>query len=382
LLSRRQLLARGLVAVVPVTFDIPGQTVPSDPAIAAETARAEKAEQALSDRIAKLEGGVVVPPPPPPTGIYGPGIGFDGLGNTVVKAGVDNSYRFRAGQSSALLTYRVYIIANGNTGYSNGTGGALRATIQTDDPATHFPTGVILATANDLTPGNPDKAEFHTVTFPKPATLVAGTLYHLVFVNVDAAPSTNYCSLDGIFTQNTPNPRQPKYANLDWGWIKDGPNWDEGQGYMEVSYNADRALISGANQVREAFTPVKPPTISTFGLFMIRESGTDPLIVTLENAGGTVESVSVPAASIALAANGSWVTGSFASGHTLTGAHNLRLSTASTSTYSMRSIRKGSIAYGFDPATVFSEGTAQKTSGSVWTPQGRTGQDDLPFWLK
>lgn len=52
-----------------VVIDIPGQSVqvPSDPAIAAETARAKAAEQALSDRIAKLEGSPTPPPVTPGT---------------------------------------------------------------------------------------------------------------------------------------------------------------------------------------------------------------------------------------------------------------------------------------------------------------------------
>lgn len=52
MLSRRKILA--LAAVVPVTYIIPGQTIPSDPGISNETIRAEKAEAALQTQITTL----------------------------------------------------------------------------------------------------------------------------------------------------------------------------------------------------------------------------------------------------------------------------------------------------------------------------------------
>src|SRR5260221_12974178 len=60
------------------------------------------------------------------TACYGPGIGSDGLANTVVGGPWGNivSYRFRAGHSGFLQQIYVYLIPN-HPGYAAGTAGKL-----------------------------------------------------------------------------------------------------------------------------------------------------------------------------------------------------------------------------------------------------------------
>ncbi len=81
------------------------------------------------------------------TACYGPGIGSDGLANTVVGGPWGNivSYRFRAGHSGALQQIHVYLIPN-HTGYSAGTGGQIQVTVNADDgTSAHNPSSTILA---------------------------------------------------------------------------------------------------------------------------------------------------------------------------------------------------------------------------------------------
>ena len=318
MLSRRRFLAAALMTVI----DIPGQsvTVPPDPAIAAETARAEAAEAALSARIAKLEGGTP-PVTPPSSGIYGPGIGFDGLANTTLWAGSQVQYmRFRASQSSQITTCRIYRLAKvPDPGYTLGNGGTWTAAIHADNGSgkpVPAPLSQVSFAASAV-----DNAGF-VITFPSPAAVMVGSLNHLVISNTDNV-AVNYWAPDGIFNPHS-SPQQPRYPDTDWAWgyasSINGP-WTEreeqvqtlnigyangafdGQGYMELSYGSDAGTISGAAQVRERFLTSAAHTVSQGGAYLHRVSGTDPLILTLEGSSGTIEAVSVPAASVPIDAS-------------------------------------------------------------------------------
>lgn len=343
-----------------------------------------------------VTGSVVVPPPP--TGaVYGPGVGCDGLANTTVQGSQPNYYRFRAGQSSALSSFLIYIIANGNTGYASGTGGSYRVTVQTVN-ASGFPTGTVLATTTMKT-GNPAKPMW-TVTFPSPFTTVAGTLYAFVWENIDSSPESNFWSLDGIYTPRS-SPRLPKYADIDWGWgyrNGAGGSWverseqvaildigyangqHEGMGYMETSYDSDQGTISGSNWVAEAWTHSGPNrTISTVGLYLWRSGGSSPLVVTLAGATGSIAN-----SAIGTTANGSWATGPLAVTLVTGQKYQLNVSTSAGTTYNLWPIRSGVKEYGYSPATVFG-GNALKSSdgGANWSPLGRVpNENDIPFYLR
>jgi hypothetical protein len=61
------------------------------------------------------------------------------------------------------------------------------------------PSGTILASIN-FTPGNPNGGGTEKQDFPTPATLTTGTLYHIVWENMDSNPTANYISINEVFT--------------------------------------------------------------------------------------------------------------------------------------------------------------------------------------
>jgi hypothetical protein len=344
---------------------------------------------------------------------YGSGLGSDGLANTVVGGQWGNivSYRFRAGHSGSLQQIHVYLIPN-HTGYSGGTGGQIQVTVNADDgTSTHNPSSTVLASyllSNPLaaTPS----INFPIFVFSVPPTLVQGQLYHIVFTNVDPSPTINYLSVDALYLANPSTPAQPTISDVDAAELLGGPSgtWTQRKGYtpileldyqdgsseligyMEVWVGAPQS-ISGASAVRETITVTgAQKTVSSASIRVARTSGTDPLIVRLENSDGTlIEEGEIPASSIPLTSSVSyaWATFTFSSAHTLLAGQNyhLQLSAASTSSYQAYPIRKG-VAYGFRNTTYFPDGYAQfNQSGSWvgWTQWGVSNRTDgdLQFYF-
>lgn len=343
-------------------------------------------------------------------GYFGPGINADTLANTNL-SGNSSSSRFRAVRASPISSVRQYFIT-GHAGYSAGTGGTVRISVQRDD-GTGKPTGTIL-TSESIAPGSVDPsatigAGLFTTTFSSPYTPSGGELLHIVYDNTDANPTVNYCAHDNLFARGaTISPISPKYP--DWAVLmKTGGTWAtrtnytpilqvtyadgtvDGIGWMEFS-PTDYGTISGPDMVGELFTPSTSLNAAGVRLRLLRVSGTDPLTVTLKTAAGaTLDSFTIPAASIAVgtATNGdashgeTQVTGSFSTSQALTSgtSYRLWLSTALTSVYAIFVMRKG-VDYSFDPLTFFgSTNRAQKSgdSGSTWSDAiGRvSGENDL-----
>jgi hypothetical protein len=344
---------------------------------------------------------------------YGPGLGSDGLANTVVGGPWGNivSYRFRAGHTGLLQQIHVYLIQN-HLGYSAGTGGKLQVTVNADDgtPA-HNPSSTVLASyllSNPLaaTPS----INFPIFVFSAPPMLVQGQLYHIVFKNVDASPTVNYLSVDALYYANPSTPGQPTISDVDSAELLGGPagtwtprqgytpileldyqgGWSEFNGYMEAWVGASQT-ISGINAVREMFTVSGAQrTVSSASIRVARTSGTDPLIVRLENGDGTViEQGEIPAASIPMTSPVSyvWATFTFSSAHTLLAGQNyhLQFRSAPTSTYQAFPIRKG-VAYGFQNTTYFPDGYAQFNQNGSWVGWTQWGvsnrtDSDLQFYF-
>src|SRR3984893_7565481 len=266
---------------------------------------------------------------------YGPGLGSDGLANTIVGGPWGNivSYRFRAAHTGLLQQIHVYLIPN-HTGYSAGTGGKLQVTVNADDgtPA-HNPSSTVLASyllSNPLaaTPS----IYFPIFVFPAPATLLQGQLYHIVFTNVDPNPTTNYLSVNALYYENPSTPAQPTISDMDAAVLLGGPSgmwtprkgytpilqldyqdgWTEFIGYMEVWVGVPQS-ISGASEVRETITVTgAQKTVSSASIRVARTSGNDPLIVLLENGDGTViEQGEIPAALIPITSPVSYVWATF-----------------------------------------------------------------------
>ena len=344
------------------------------------------------------------------TAIYGPGIGYDALGNMQVggaASGAANTYvsfRFKAAASSTLVSVRWYCIDYTHPGYGAGTGGTLRQTIEADSGG--VPSGTALATKDVVAPVD----DFQLYTFSSPATLTAGSYYHLVFTNIDASPTVNFVSVDCLFRYTPSSPMQPRFTDYEWAALRKyssgswavetqytpilqivyGDGTIQGVGYMEANVAAGRyGTITGTNSmVRELITVSGGDrTVSGAAVRLIKASGsTDPLTVRLENSGGTlIDSFTIPASSISTGTVGNygregvWVSGSFASSRTLTNGstYRLRLSTGASSTFYMFPMRRGS-DYGYvSPQTYFGDGKAQKTTdGSTWSSLGTVATAD------
>jgi hypothetical protein len=355
-------------------------------------------------------------PPSSSSSFYGPGLGSDGLANTTVGPyGNMVSYRFRAKNSGPLEQALIYLIPD-HPGYAGGNAGTTQITLNTDDgTASHNPSSTVLASyvmANVLSLASPARY-FYTVKFAVPPTLTSGQIYHMVFKSIDASPSVNFLSVDAMYEINTSGLQGPINADTTDAAVllgEQGSKWaprtgyvpvyqlqfqsgvTEGMGYMEGWVGAPEAM-SGANAVREIFTVSGSDVkVASVAVRAARVSGSDPLVVRLENAEGSlIEEGSIPANSIPLSSvsspSYSWVSYTFSTTYTLVpgNTYHLDFEAASTSKYQTFPIRKGS-AYGFQPTTFFPDGYAefeQNGAWSGWTQWGVTNRTDgdLQFYF-
>jgi hypothetical protein len=355
--------------------------------------------------------------------MYGSAIGADDLNNTIIGGPDDQvaSYRFRAERTSTLLSFRVYVIGPAKAGYGAGTGGTIRATVETDDgTAVHGPSGVVLAT-RDFTPTD---GAGNVYTFISPPNLTGGRLYHIRFTNIDGNPAANYISLDGTYQAATVGQWQPLGPNVDFAQVlKIGNNpWTEsrgsgtsvitpmldltygdgshqGMGYIETWGRGGRDgynTADGSNALREVFTVNgQSLSVSQVSVRLARTSGSGDLSLRLETSGGVgIETVTIPAAGIASASKGghgfgqTWHTVSFASSHVLASGstYNLVLTTTTGTEYWLTAIRQGG-SYGYTAATYFGDGHAQINRGAGWTDVrdlsgNPNNQADLQFYFR
>ena len=367
------------------------------------------------------------PPPSGAGGLHGMRIGGDTLANTQIGGVNARGYnaalsgRFRAGTSSKLESVRIYIIANGDTGYSHGTGGRIEATLRPDDgTSNHGPSGTVLASAT-FASGNPSTiGKLPLITFNTPASVVAGRLYHIVFRNIDPSPSTNYISINALYTWQPVTPRQPKYSDVDWGQMVDqGSGWTQRAGYTHImgitygngvgegmgymgAWQQVQPAISGANRVREQFSVLGGDLlVSSVSVRVKRDStstGTSPLTVRLEDSTGRlIEEGTIPYSTFPVGDQvdgstnrNSWGTVVFSGSHILESGSTYRivLSARSDTVYRAMPLQKGS-AYGFPAASYYTGGYGQKSSdsGATWSgfsqPGGSTNRTDadLQFHL-
>ena len=341
---------------------------------------------------------------------YGSGFGADSLANTQVGGPNANvvSYRFQAKHASALNSVRVFFIwSMQKLGYQAGAGGTIRVDVQADDgTAAHVPTGPVLAT---LTYGNilAQNNYFPLLTFPYPAVLRGGGFYHLVFTNIDPSPTTEYVSLDTLYTDAQTAPMQPGVRDIDFAvLVRSGAGaWKprngftptleldfadggvQGNSYLEV-WSTNPKTISGAAGVREAFKVSGPSRFfSKVAVRLQRLAGTSPLTLRVELADGTLIQEGTVAAETILQGVSDWVTLPFPLTSVLSSgvAYNLVLSSPADTQYSAFAIRKGKDK-GFSMGTYFPDGYAQftTTGDAGWlgwdqwgTPNLKTG--DLQF---
>ena len=346
---------------------------------------------------------------------YGSGIGSDGLANTTVgPSGNTVSYRFRAIHSGVVPQILIYLIPD-HAGYAGGNAGTTLVTLNTDDATTlHNPTSTVLASyvmSDVLSLPSPTRY-FYTVKFAAPPTLTAGQLYHLVFKSIDASPSVNFLSVDDLYELNFSAPLQGAISNTDAAVLlsEGGSSWEpragytpiyqlefengvtEGIGYMEGWVGAPER-VSGTNAVRETFTVSGADVqASSVAIRLARVSGSDPLVVRLENANGTlIEEGSIPATSVPLSSSTSpsyfWAKYTFSAAYTLVpgDTYHLDFQATSTSIYQTFPIRKG-LAYDFQNTTYFPDGYAEFEQNGSWTGWTQWGvanrtDGDLQFYF-
>ena len=365
----------------------------------------------VSTAVVRAGGPASAPSGPP----YGSAINADDLNNSVV-GGPDGrkvSYRFRATTTAGLSSIRVYLVTG--SGYSGGTNGVIEVSVQTDDGSSaHRPSGAVLAATNYRPGSAVANSGLPLISFSSPAQLVAGQLYHVVFRNVDASPTTNYLSVDGLFTFGDPSPWQPKFTNTDWAnLIYFRGAWSDnrgagqgvitpimalnysngavgGQGYMEVWVSLPKP-ISGVAKAREVFkVSGANRKVSSASVRVHRVSGSSPLTVLLETAAGVVVADgTIPATSVSTASRPVWATAVFGSTVTLVSgsSYHLVLEAPTDSIYNAFVIREGAW-WGFPAATYFADGSGQYTAGAGWLGFDQPGggrnlpMGDLQFLLQ
>lgn len=344
--------------------------------------------------------------------VYGAGVVEDTKSN--LRIGLAHnakvSFRFRASQASTITGIRlVYRKATANTGYSAGSNITMTYTLQADDgTANHRPSGVALSTATDSIASGTD---FNTgritsaITFAVPYQVTRGGLYHIVVENTTTDFTNNYISLNFVYSFTTPGtPRHPAFSD-DFALMGTDPTESgastaftvmpkylpvidiiyangahDGQRYVQgdTASTSGYAVVNGTTKMARERIVVSGGDKVVTGVYLrcSKVSGTDPLVLTLQDSGGTtIDSVNVAAAGVPTLAvpteadTGEFVGGTFASPQTLTSGstYHLRASTASGTTYSVLAMLCED-STGTMGSWAFTDGTAQKTTdGTNWT---------------
>ncbi len=303
----------------------------------------------------------------------------------------------------------------GGTTYSGGTGGTIRITIQTDNGGA--PSGTVLSSLT-FAPGNPSGnwENWNLLTFPTPTTLNAGQIYHVVFDNVDAAPTANWISLNDLYYWGGPStPRQPTFSNdfavlyaTPTAWTvqpNDTPIMDiayadgthDGMSYIGSMAQYYGSVSGPASMTREHFTVSGGSrTVTSASVKVKRISGSSPLTIRLEKGDGTlIEAVDIPASSIAIGGlpagesnlNGNtWAIANFRTAHVLANGatYNLVLVSAAGTTYIAVPVQEGTTKGMV--SRCFTDGDGQRTTdgGSTWSylyPYLDNARQDLQFYF-
>lgn len=317
---------------------------------------------------------------------YGNGISCDGVGNAHLwQTATKVSFRFRATQSSAINSVRIYVLAEaGYPGYCDGDFGTLRMRLVADDgTASHLPVeGTVYASLTATPPGSGAGVLY---TFPSPYVVTAGTLYHILIENTAADPYTNHFSTDSVYVESgggyAADQVNPSLNLVDWGQCRNLGTWAQqnnytpiakityangevqGQGIVDsrIGYEVN---VGGIVRARERFTPSRDVLVSRAVVRLRRVSGTGALSLRLETAAGVeIATATVAAASIGTSV-GVWATGTFAGQHLLSSGteyHLMATAPAGTS-YAIWPSREGS-NYGYT-GVCYVEGVAEQDPGT------------------
>lgn len=358
---------------------------------------------------------VTAPPAPVARATYGSAIELDTKANIQVGGGDEFrvAHRFRAPTSSPLRSVR-FSQRGGPDGYSsqNGASPTLTISVQRDDGSGN-PSGTAIASITYV-PANPvgEWTRYDQLTFGSPPALVSGELYHIVFVNNNPGGGT-WISVNEVFVYDGPDtPRQPFTPDTDDAVLDSddaGVTWTlegkytavmdltfadgshAGQAYTQNMIDRYGVISGTSDMVRETFI-VSGGTRSVSGVAVRvrRTSGTDDLVVRLEQVDGTeIESVTISHTDVPITPPGGddggsvWVTAAFSGGpYDLDNGsgYNVRLSCAGTSEYTAACIRDG-LDVGFG-SYAFRDGSGQRTTdGSSWSNLYLYSPVDIQFYL-
>ena len=252
-------------------------------------------------------------------GVYGAALNMDTKSNRTIAPGRDClglSFRWRATQSSTPVSFTVqYRTSTTNPAYSGGTWGTYQVRL-CDDNGSGLPDETSVIAERIVVPATFGQTSgaigVRTATFTSSGALVSGTLYHLVFRNVDASPSVNYLALNNAYMFGGITPRQPKWPDTDMGTLQTQstvPNtsWAIAQGQantpiLDIAYangkHDGQAFMSSANNVMksitgdtwagELFTPPVTLTVTDIYWRFGNESGSGDATLRLETAAGVL----------------------------------------------------------------------------------------------
>lgn len=229
-----------------------------------------------------------------PPGFYGPCIAMDGLANLTIGPDGRIDVRFLCEHTGAIDRI-VQQYQNKSAGYTGGTGGQIKWELRTDDgTANHFPSSTVLWTTTDTNPKNAASGTVIQWFNVSPAVSVtAGTLYHIVYTNIDPYPDTNYVSYDGIYTSKNSSPVQPCYTDTNLMTLWNGPTWQTNlhitpefnvhyaDGYAQGTGYVDSTTVS--SPATETFTVSGGDKVAT----SVSAAGS-ALIFSVQTSGGTV----------------------------------------------------------------------------------------------
>jgi hypothetical protein len=338
-------------------------------------------------------------------GIYGAALNVDTKAN--LEVGWTNrarlAHRFRASSTSTIRSVR--FAQRGGPGYSGGSGGTLRISIQGE--ANGIPSGSDIGSGT-YSPGNPRSswATFDAVTLS--ANVVAGQLYDVVFQNIDPDPVANYISINELFVYGPVlHPRQPAFSDDDAAvlyatsgkWVvQDNFTADMDVAYADGTHDGTAYIqnmtdfygrISGPASVRERFTVSGGDRTASSASVRVRRSiGSDPLVISILEGDAVIASGSVPAAEISQSAPGLdtggavWASVTFPPVVLRSGAsYDLELTTTSRSAYTASPIREGTdVGLRSD---AFRDGSAESSlDGSRWSELYRPSPTDLQFYVR
>ncbi len=330
------------------------------------------------------------------------GVPWNGDGLTNLEIGKQTgrlvSFRFRAEHTGNAHNLTMFFM--NASGYMAGTGGKVRVELREDDGSqNHFPSDTILTYVNI---SNPADLLFPNKVFHQTASLEKEKIYHLVFINYDSDPISNYISIDNLLNSANSNGMQPaKESDNDFALIWKPSSTDiwrinyrhtpifaiyyddgfvQGQGYRDV-WKSSNETIQGNREVRQTFTVSSETiTIQSVAVRLKKEGNPGDLNITLEFSNGTkLDSIIIPASSISSSYN--WISGKFSLPQTLVSgkSYNLVLSAPAGDPYRIYPIQEGTSNL-FKGGT-FKDGYAQYYNGTAWVNFRSSTAGDLQFYF-